>query len=95
MVGLEFSWPHLLHVSLQLRLRQSCAGNRIALLGRWVRAAADRQARILQLHAGLYFQVPDSLAGFRNLRNAKGRMGKIKLFPTLTPLFLFRGRTAS
>ena len=30
LVGLEFSWPHLLHVSLGLRLRQSCAGNRIA-----------------------------------------------------------------
>ena len=46
----EFSWPHLLHVSLGLRLRQSCAGNRIALQC-WVRAAADRPARILQLPA--------------------------------------------
>ena len=56
----EFSWPHLLHVSLGLRLRQS-SGNRIAGLG---------QPQIT------------SAAGFRNLRNAKGRMGKIKLFPT-------------
>ena len=39
---MEFSWPHLLHVSLGLRLRQSCAGNRIALLGR--AALADRPA---------------------------------------------------
>ena len=30
LVGLEFSWPHLLHVSLGLHLCQSCAGNRIA-----------------------------------------------------------------